>query len=121
MRAIPRTISDVSATILPFPRFIRKRRCGKAISKASTRLDDKKPPLVSTRVGQATELVVDGENGWLVEVEDVDALVDRLETIASGGADLERIVAAGRAAAAANSYEAQVPLWRAFFDGFVST
>jgi len=78
-------------------------------------------PLVSTRVGQATELVVDGENGWLVEVEDVDALVDRLETIASGGADLERIVAAGRAAAAANSYEAQVPLWRAFFDGFVST
>lgn len=76
-------------------------------------------PLVSTRVGQATELVVDGENGWLVEVEDVDGLVDRLEAIASGWVDLDRVVAAGRATAAVNSYEALLPLWRAFFDGFV--
>lgn len=76
-------------------------------------------PLVSTRVGQATEVVVDGENGWLADVEDVDALVGRLETVATGGADVARAVEAGRATAAANSYDAQLPLWRAFFDGFV--
>jgi glycosyltransferase involved in cell wall biosynthesis len=34
-------------------------------------------PLVSTRVGQAVDLVRDGENGLLVEIEDVDALVER--------------------------------------------
>lgn len=78
-------------------------------------------PLVSTRVGQATELVVDGENGWLVDVDDVEALVDRLEKIAGAGGDLDRVVAAGRRTAAANSYAAQLPLWRAFFDGFVTS
>ena len=31
-------------------------------------------PLVTTRVGQAPELVVDGENGLLADVDDVDAL-----------------------------------------------
>ena len=77
-------------------------------------------PLVSTRVGQATELVADGANGWLAPVDDVDAIVDRLAGIAAGGADVERVVAAGRATAAANSYDAQLPLWRAFFDGFVT-
>jgi glycosyltransferase involved in cell wall biosynthesis len=74
-------------------------------------------PLVSTRVGQAVDLVVDGENGWLVEIEDVDALVGRLEAIAAGAG--EGVVAAGIETANANSYEAQAPLWRAFFDGFV--
>ena len=29
-------------------------------------------PLVTTRVGQASDLVRHGENGWLVDVEDVD-------------------------------------------------
>lgn len=77
-------------------------------------------PLVSTRVGQATQLVVDGENGWLADVDDVDAIAERLVAIA-GGSDLERVVSAGRATAAANSYQAQLPLWRAFFAGFVET
>ncbi len=30
-------------------------------------------PLVTTRVGQAADLVEDGANGWMVEVEDVEA------------------------------------------------
>ncbi len=33
-------------------------------------------PLVTTRVGQALDLVQHGENGWIVEVEDVDGLVE---------------------------------------------
>jgi glycosyltransferase involved in cell wall biosynthesis len=77
-------------------------------------------PLVSTCVGQATDLVCDGENGWLVEVEDAETLAERLSSISAGTPDLTRIVAAGLETAAANSYEAQFPLWRAFFDGFVA-
>jgi len=78
-------------------------------------------PLVSTRVGQAADLIRDGENGWLVEVEDVDALVDRLVRIANRTVAVEAVTRAGLATAAANSYEAQVPLWRSFFEGFVET
>jgi len=71
-------------------------------------------PLVSTRVGQATELIRDGENGWLVDVGDAEALAERL-------AHADRsTVAAGLETARANSYDAQVPLWLAFFDGFVA-
>ena len=77
-------------------------------------------PLVSTRVGQAPELVVDGENGWLADVEDVETIVDRLTAIAEGGETLAPVVASGRATAVANSYDAQLPLWRAFFEGFVA-
>lgn len=78
-------------------------------------------PLVSTRVGQATDLVRDGENGWLVNVEDVDALADRLASIAGGDVDLDSVRSAGLGTAAENSYEAQLPLWRGFFEGFVAT
>ena len=79
-------------------------------------------PLVSTRVGQAADLVRDGENGWLVEVGDVAAIVDRLAAIAGADVvDVARVTAAALKTAAANSYESQLPVWRAFFDGFVSS
>ena len=78
-------------------------------------------PLVSTKVGQAVDLVRDGENGWLVAVDDVDALVDRLAAIAAGAVDLASVTAAGHETAHANSYASQLPLWRAFFDGFVES
>jgi len=77
-------------------------------------------PLVSTRVGQAVDLVRDGENGWLVDVEDVEAIAGRLASIAAGDPDLAAVRGAGSATAAANSYAAQVSLWRDFFDGFVA-
>ena len=40
-------------------------------------------PLVTTRVGQAADLVRSGENGWMVEPEDVDGLVDAIGRIAA--------------------------------------
>jgi glycosyltransferase involved in cell wall biosynthesis len=76
-------------------------------------------PLVSTRVGQAVDLVRDGENGWLVDVENVEALADRLARLAGDDELAGTVAAGGLATAAANTYEAQMPVWRTFFDGFV--
>jgi glycosyltransferase involved in cell wall biosynthesis len=70
-------------------------------------------PVVSTRVGQAAELIRDGGNGWLVDVEDADALAERLAVVD------RTTVAAGLETARENSYDAQLPLWRDFFEGFV--
>ena len=72
-------------------------------------------PVVSTRTGQATELIDDGVNGRLVEVEDVEALAEAL-----ADERLPALVAAARDTALANDKRAQEPLWREFFDGFVT-
>jgi glycosyltransferase involved in cell wall biosynthesis len=77
-------------------------------------------PLVSTRVGQAADLVADGSNGWLVDVEDAEALAERMIGVAQGAASAE-VLACARATAEANAYERQLPLWRDFFDGFVAS
>lgn len=73
-------------------------------------------PLVSTRVGQAADLVVHGQNGWLAEVDDVDGLVaGALQAIGSDADEREAVVRAGHATADEHSYRKQLPLWRAFF------
>lgn len=77
-------------------------------------------PLVTTRVGQATELVSHGENGWIVDVDDVDGLVHWAEHALTGHSETAAVVRAARQTAVANSYKAQTPLWDAFFAGFVS-
>jgi glycosyltransferase involved in cell wall biosynthesis len=74
-------------------------------------------PVVTTRVGQAMDLVRHGENAWLVEPEDSGGLAHWLEHVASGGPG--GVVAAGLETARANSYEAQLPLWRGFLTGLV--
>ena len=78
-------------------------------------------PLVTTRVGQAGDLVRDGENGRLVEVDDVDGLVEASARVASAGdAELRGLLHAGRATAEANSYVALRPRWRDLLRGFVA-
>ena len=72
-------------------------------------------PIVSTRVGQATELIDDGVNGRLVDVEDAEALADALADDRLPG-----LVGAARETALANDKRTQEPLWRAFFEGFVA-
>lgn len=77
-------------------------------------------PLVSTRVGQGADLVRDGENGWLVDVEDVDGLVELTVRVADAAeADLEEIRREGRRTAEENSYRALAPRWLDLFRGFV--
>ncbi len=54
-------------------------------------------PVVATRVGGNTELVRDGENGWLVDVGDVDALTERLERLLADPDAARRMGRASRA------------------------
>jgi len=78
-------------------------------------------PLVTTRVGQAADLVEHGVNGWMVEVEDVEALAASIAHVVGASADeLRRMSVAGRETAEANSYPALRPRWRALLDGFVA-
>ena len=77
-------------------------------------------PLVTTRVGQAMDIVRHGENGWMVAVEDVDGLVRWGKYVYQNrGAGLESVLTNGRATAEANAYNNQIPLWRNFMRGFV--
>jgi len=78
-------------------------------------------PLVTTRVGQGADLVQHGENGWIVEVEDVDGLLLWVMHVADARpSELERVLRAGRATAEASSYDALRPSWRALLHGFVA-
>jgi glycosyltransferase involved in cell wall biosynthesis len=75
-------------------------------------------PLVSTRVGQATELVQDGENGLLADVDDVEALVTAVQCLHDDPELRARLRAAGRATAEAHAEERLDPLWAQLLDGF---
>ncbi len=73
-------------------------------------------PLVTTRVGQAQEIVEHGRNGWLVDVEDVASLAESVIGVRDGG---ESVTAAGRETAEAYAYERLDPLWNDFLQGYV--
>lgn len=78
-------------------------------------------PLVTTRVGQAAELVRHGENGWIVDVDDVEGLVEWSAHVAgSARAKVDEVLRGGLATAAENSYDALLPKWRGLLDGFVA-
>jgi glycosyltransferase involved in cell wall biosynthesis len=76
-------------------------------------------PLVSTRVGQAEELVVDGENGLLADVDEVDALVAAVERVYGDEELRVRLRTGGRETAEAHAEERLDPLWAELLDGFV--
>jgi glycosyltransferase involved in cell wall biosynthesis len=74
-------------------------------------------PLVTTRVGQATELVEHGRTGWLVDVDDADGLARWVTTIHGGQAP----GVSERARSTAERYELRRldPAWDALLAGFV--
>ena len=74
-------------------------------------------PLVTTRVGQAMDLVKSGKNGFMVEVEDVDGLVHAVERVKEMGPEARRAwVKAARSTAEDHAWDRQGPLWKDFFD-----
>ena len=52
-------------------------------------------PVITTRQTGASELIVEGENGYVIECRDVDGLVDRLKQLARDESLLARLSAAG--------------------------
>jgi glycosyltransferase involved in cell wall biosynthesis len=77
-------------------------------------------PLVTTRVGQARDIVLHGQNGWMVDVEDVDGLAHWAKYVHQNqGTALDKVLKNGRVTAEANAYTTQLPLWRNFMKGFV--
>jgi glycosyltransferase involved in cell wall biosynthesis len=77
-------------------------------------------PLVTARVGQAMDIAHHGKNAYMVEPEDAEGLADWLVQIAQAPTEeLDRMREAGLETAARHTYDAQMPLWRAFLDGFV--
>jgi glycosyltransferase involved in cell wall biosynthesis len=78
-------------------------------------------PLVTTRVGQGADLVRHGENGWMVDVEDVEGIAMWAVHVADAPVtELERIQREGRVTAEENAYKALRPRWRGLLRGFVA-
>lgn len=79
-------------------------------------------PIVSTRIGQAMDLVKHGENGWMVEVGDAEGLARCLSEVHEmPPSTLTTVLNNGRITAEANSYESQLPLWKDFMKEYVET
>jgi glycosyltransferase involved in cell wall biosynthesis len=76
-------------------------------------------PLVSTRVGQTPELVVDGANGLLADVDEVEALAAAVVRVHGDSALRSALRSAGRATAEAHADELLDPRWRELLEGFV--
>ena len=77
-------------------------------------------PLVSTRVGQAPDVVADGVTGLLVDVGDDEALAAALVRLRDDPALGAGFRAAGRDTAENYAHERLDPLWAALLEGFVT-
>jgi glycosyltransferase involved in cell wall biosynthesis len=78
-------------------------------------------PLITTRVGQATDMVRNGYNGMIVDVEDTENIVFACKKILNDSELRKKIIQNGSETAKANTYMAHIPLWREFFKDFVES
>jgi glycosyltransferase involved in cell wall biosynthesis len=76
-------------------------------------------PLVTTRVGQATELVRNGENGLVAAVDDVEELADAVVRIHADPELANRLRTGGRPTAEAHAEERLDSRWAELLQGFV--
>ena len=77
-------------------------------------------PLVTTRVGQASDLVVDGDNGLLADVDDVPALAAAVVRVHDDAALANKLRERGRPIAEANAEELLDPRWAQLLEGFMA-
>ncbi len=78
-------------------------------------------PLITTKVGQAVDLVEHEHNGMMVDVEDIQALASVCKKVLDDSRLREKIVRNAAQTAGLNTYTAHIPLWREFFRGFVDS
>ena len=77
-------------------------------------------PIVTTKVGQAMDLVEHGKNGFMVEIEDAEGLAHWSRWVLDHPSDMRSILEQGRRVAEQNTYGEQLPLWKKFMKDFVS-
>jgi len=75
-------------------------------------------PIISTKVGQAIDLIVNNINGFIVDIDDYLSIAQISEKIFENYYDLDNIINNGRITAEKNAYESQINLWKSFFNGF---
>jgi len=78
-------------------------------------------PLVTTRVGQAMDLVKHESNGMIVDVKDMEGIVFACKKILNDSNLRKKIIQNAAQTANANTYTAHISLWREFFRGFVES
>lgn len=94
-------VTFVGEQVNPFP-FVRSADVGitpsdrEAFGRATLEYMTLGLPVVASAGGGSDELVVDGETGFLVPPDDIDALASRLERLAKDAALRARLGAAGR-------------------------
>jgi len=76
-------------------------------------------PIISTHVGQAMDIVEHDVNGFLVPIEDVDAIAAATLKVLEDSSLRERTTQEGIKTAARHTYQKQTPLWENFMQGFV--
>lgn len=76
-------------------------------------------PLVTTRVGQAQELLTHEHDALLADVDDVEALADGVRRVYEDVTLTPRLRAAGRATAEAHADERLDARWAGLLEGFV--
>lgn len=77
-------------------------------------------PVVSTKVGQATDLIDPGINGFLADIEDAEGLAHCSRMVLEDSGMQQKLAANGLVTARENDYASQRPLWDRFFRGFVN-
>ncbi len=76
-------------------------------------------PLVTTAVGQCRDLVENGKNAMMAEIDDVSELAKFSLEILSNDKLQEALIREGYKTAEANSYESQLPLWKNYFASLI--
>lgn len=76
-------------------------------------------PLISTKVGQATDLIRHGRNGFLADIGDAPALAEYTLGVLNDTQLRDAVIENGLDSAAENEYANQLPLWKEFMSDFV--
>ena len=76
-----------------------------------------KCPIISSKVGQAVDLIVNNQNGWLIDIGNIDDYVERIKYVYN--ANVDKQLNQGLITAKQNSYRAQTNIWKKFMNGFI--
>ncbi len=76
-------------------------------------------PLVTTAVGQCRDLVQNGENAMMTEIDNVSELTSLSLEVLSKSKLREKLVLSGYKTARGNSYNSQLPSWKQYLEKLI--